>query len=557
MASGHLAQLFVEFFKANPSQVLTNLVFLFITPVQDVVLPHFYGKIMDAIRLKKDVVKPISHALGLLVAIQVVALIGDYHDSKLFPAIQSFIRESIVARVLENYETQHTELEMGEVITKIVKVPTTMTDWFERMKSYIIPYFIVFIMAVIYFTYHDVQMGVALAIVLLAFSSVLLVSPFTCSDISQKSDQCFNDIHEKIDDVFRNLFSIYGANHQAHELKKLRELMAEFGRRHQETISCVLKFKVWVTPLVIGFMVFFVYRSYILITSRRMKPSTFVPMFIILLYILNAMIILNDLMRDIVVEWGIIESSSDIIARIPQKVQRVEGRPHIPPQEGIGMAGITFTYPGSEQPTLPPPGVSLHIAKGERAVIVGDIGSGKSTIIKLLLKYHIPDAGYIYLNGVDYRDIPVWELRRHIGYVPQHPILFNRSILENILYGNEGRYGRKDVEALLDAFGLSQEFARAENGLNTVIGKNGSKLSGGQRQLVWCLRVIMSDPEIIVLDEPTASIDEKTKEALHRMLEHLMKGKTVIMITHDPFLVDIATRKIVMHQGAIATSART
>jgi ABC-type bacteriocin/lantibiotic exporter with double-glycine peptidase domain len=118
------------------------------------------------------------------------------------------------------------------------------------------------------------------------------------------------------------------------------------------------------------------------------------------------------------------------------------------------------------------------------------------------------------------------------------------------MYGNTS-YSRKDVENILEQFDIKQDFMKFDSGLDTIIGKNGSKISGGQRQLVWCLRVLLSNPDIIILDEPTASIDEKTKDILHRMLNTMMKNKTVIMVTHDDYLMKLATRTIYMRQGVI------
>ena len=548
MGSAHLVDLFWQFYQDNPNLVITNLVFLFIIPASDILLPHLYGKVMDAMRKNTNVFTPFLYVIIVLAVVHILFLISDYHDSKFMPKLQCYIREKIVDRILENYEQQHTELELGNIITKIVKLPLVMVEWFERMKNYVIPYVIVFIVATLYFLYNDIQLGVALFIVLLVFTLLIIMSPFTCSKVSYDRDKCFNEIHENIDDLLRNLFSVYGSNQKTEELRRLAKFTDIHNSLYEDTIKCVLKLKFWVTPLVIVYLIFFIYRCYGLIHMKRMDPSKFVAIFIILLYVLNSMVVLNDQINDIIIEWGIIESSSDIIVKMPKKITTNNNLPF--PPSGIGLSHVSFSYPGNNRHTLND--ISLHIGEGERVCITGDIGSGKSTIIKLLLKYNIPDSGTIYWNGRNYNEITIEELRSKIGYVPQHPVLFNRSIIDNILYGNN-TYTRSDVEAILKAFNIQAEFEKFENGLDTVIGKNGSKLSGGQRQLVWCLRVLLSNPEIIILDEPTASIDEKTKAILHNMLDILMKGKTVIMVTHDPFLVKIATRTIDMKNGVTNT----
>jgi ABC-type multidrug transport system fused ATPase/permease subunit len=193
--------------------------------------------------------------------------------------------------------------------------------------------------------------------------------------------------------------------------------------------------------------------------------------------------------------------------------------------------------------------LSIHFEIGDRVAIVGDIGSGKSTIMKLLLKYYEPQQGFVYLHGRPYYQITNKELRQKIGYVPQVPILFNRSVLENIKYGTN--VSRETVMDFLVKHDLLKEFSNLEYGIDTKIGKNGSILSGGQRQLVWCIRVFLSNPEVLILDEPTASVDVKTKDLLISILEKLMQDRVVIMITHDEYLMSKASRVVEVKAGKI------
>ena len=551
MGSSHLMHLFLDFIKEHPSTIFANIIFILVIPVSDVLLPHLYGKIMDAMRLNKDLFSPFLHVVILMVIVQTLFLISDYHDSKLIPYLQHYIREKIVNKILENYEEQHTELELGNIISKIIKVPAVMVEWFQKMKNFVIPYVIVFIVATVYFLYTDIQLGIALFIVLLLFTTMIVMSPFTCSKVSFDRDTCSNDIHENIDDILRNLFSVYGSNQKEAEIQRLSSISDKYNNLYAGTIKCVLKFKFWLTPLLVMYLIFFVYRCHNLITNNQMKSSTFVSIFIILLYVLGTMTVLSDQINDIIIELGMISASSDIIDTIPKKIPLNDNLFPIP-QSGIGLSNVFFSFPNSNTKILSD--FSLHIKDGEKLCITGEIGSGKSTLIKLLLKYQIQDSGTIYWNGRNYKDISITELRSKIGYVPQQPVLFNRSIIDNIMYGNT-EYKRKDVENILEHFDIKQDFMNFDNGLDTIIGKNGSKLSGGQRQLVWSLRVLLSNPDIIILDEPTASIDEKTKDILHRMLNTMMKNKTVIMVTHDEYLMKLATRTIYMQRGVITHSS--
>jgi ABC-type multidrug transport system fused ATPase/permease subunit len=457
-----------------------------------------------------------------------------------------------VKRILENYQQEHAELELGEINTKLAKLPIVMLSWFERVKNYIIPYMLVFLFAICYFLYQDIWLGLGLFTIIAIFSMFMIGSPVSCLDISVARDKCFNKIHETVDDVLRNLFSVFGSSQEEAEMANLKSVFSEYNVLYRKTIECVSKLKFWITPLIISYLIFFAYRCYALVHSKKMNSASFVPLFIILLYILGSMKMINEEMRDITIEWGIIEGSSDILESKPVKIPIASNNISIP-HEGIGFANVSFTYPGTHRRILDD--ITLHINDGERVCIVGDIGSGKSTIIKLLMKYHINDTGVIYYQGKNYNDVNVKYVRKHLGYVPQQPTLFNRSIIDNILYGNN-THTKNDVIEYLKSLGIHDEFQKLDKGYDTIIGKNGSKLSGGQRQLVWCLRVLLKNPDVIILDEPTASVDEKTKNILYRLLNDIMKDKTTIMISHDPYLVNISSRVIHMKHGKIIKDHR-
>jgi ABC-type bacteriocin/lantibiotic exporter with double-glycine peptidase domain len=307
-------------------------------------------------------------------------------------------------------------------------------------------------------------------------------------------------------------------------------------------------------PIIIGFLLFFVLRCYKNITVGKMPPSKLVPLFMILFYILGSMMTLTDQIKELIFEIGSlsnVEGIKPILNKTDFKCNAAS--PYKFPSTSIGQRGIlfdnvTYIYPNAIQPILKD--VNLFIRGGEKIGIVGDIGSGKSTLLKLLLKLKKPTCGDIYVNGHPYKNIKIKDIRSFIGYVPQQPILFNRSVVDNIKYGNP-HITNEHVESIINNLGLQEEFSQLEKGIHTKIGKNGTKISGGQRQLVWCIRVLLSNPEILILDEPTASLDTKTKKLMISLLDRLMQNRTVIMVTHDPDLVKYADRLIVVQKGSI------
>jgi ABC-type multidrug transport system fused ATPase/permease subunit len=189
--------------------------------------------------------------------------------------------------------------------------------------------------------------------------------------------------------------------------------------------------------------------------------------------------------------------------------------------------------------------LTLSINLGEVTIIEGENGSGKSTLIQLLLKYHRPQCGEIFINGIPYSSLSHDNIRKHVAFIPQTVILLNRTIYENIVYGLSSPPSKKEVEDLMEQQKLGGFLASLPNGLDSEVGMYGSYLSGGQRQIVWILKTMLMDPYIVIMDEPTASIDQENKHIIVRLIDTMLKNhtkdgkkRTAIMITHDPVFKD-------------------
>jgi ATP-binding cassette, subfamily B, bacterial len=213
----------------------------------------------------------------------------------------------------------------------------------------------------------------------------------------------------------------------------------------------------------------------------------------------------------------------------------------------VEVRGVTFAYRGRD-PVLRD--FSLHIAPGETVAVVGPTGSGKSTLVKLLLRLYELDAGEILVDGTDIRTIRLGDLRRSIGLVSQEVFLFSGTVRENIAYGSFGATPEQVERATRLA--EAHEFVEAlPQGYETIVGERGQKLSGGQRQRIAIARAILKDPPILVLDEATSAVDNETEAAIQRSLDHVSRDRTTIAIAHRLSTVRNAHRIYVMDHGRI------
>lgn len=197
--------------------------------------------------------------------------------------------------------------------------------------------------------------------------------------------------------------------------------------------------------------------------------------------------------------------------------------------------------------------MSFTAEKGEMIGLVGKSGAGKSTTINLVARFYEPDAGSIEIDGKDYKEIALQDLRRQIGIVLQEPFLFNGTIAENIGYGKPGA-GFEEIVAASKAANAHDFILGKQDGYDTMVGERGAKLSGGERQRVSIARAILHNPRILILDEATSSVDVETEKQIQEAIGHLVKGRTTFAIAHRLSTLRNADRLIVLDKGEIVES---
>jgi ATP-binding cassette subfamily C protein LapB len=239
----------------------------------------------------------------------------------------------------------------------------------------------------------------------------------------------------------------------------------------------------------------------------------------------------------------------DRVMRLPVERPRDRKFLHRPSIAGnFALRGVEFAYPGTHRAVLQ--NVNLQIAAGEKVAIVGRIGSGKSTLVKLMIGFFEPARGTILADETDMRQIDPADLRRSVGYMGQDTSLLSGTVRGNIVMG---RPQATDAEVLRAAelAGVHDFMRRHPAGYDAPVGERGEGLSGGQRQAVALARTLLMDTPVLILDEPTNAMDAGTEEKVLRNLEAFARDKTLVIVTHKPALLRLVTRVIVMDQGQV------
>jgi len=218
-------------------------------------------------------------------------------------------------------------------------------------------------------------------------------------------------------------------------------------------------------------------------------------------------------------------------------------------QSEIVFDGVSFAYGNFDnKKTLD--NIQLKIAKGKMVALVGQSGAGKTTMVDLLARFYDPTDGAILIDGTDIRQFSLHQLRRLFGVVSQESILFNDTVLNNIIFGAEG-ITREQVMAAAKIANAHDFISQLENGYDTYIGDRGSKLSGGERQRLTIARAVLKNPPILILDEATSSLDSNSEKLVQDALTKLMKGRTTIVIAHRLSTIQFADEIVVMQEGRI------
>lgn len=238
----------------------------------------------------------------------------------------------------------------------------------------------------------------------------------------------------------------------------------------------------------------------------------------------------------------------------PIEVQDDPQAVELPPIRGeVRFENVSFHYsdedPGEEgQPVLEE--INLHVPPGQTVALVGETGAGKTTLVKIIARFHDPTEGRVLIDGYDLRRVTQSSLRRQMGIVLQDPFLFSGTVAENI------RFGRLDasdaeVQAAAMAVGAHDFVSRLRAGYNTPVEEGGATLSVGQRQLISFARALLADPRILILDEATSSVDTQTERVIQQALARLLKSRTAFVIAHRLSTVVHADRIVVIHHGRL------
>lgn len=352
-------------------------------------------------------------------------------------------------------------------------------------------------------------------------------------------------------DSLTNILAIKAGGQEKHEQKLFRQKANTVRDNGQAVMWMVQKKEFMLTPLQAVAGITAIAISVMSVIWWQQPVGTVVLVLYLSRDILRRVWDFNNVMRQVNRVFGDAYDMTEVF-EAAQEVDDVEDAAQLKVKDGsIKFSGVSFKHADSRGETDLFSNLNLDIAGGERVGLVGPSGGGKTTITKLILRFMDIESGQILIDGQDIAKVSQQDLRGHIAYVPQEPLLFHRSLLENIRYGRPDATMEEVVAAAKSAH--AHEFiAGLKDGYETKVGERGVKLSGGQRQRVVIARAMLKDAPILVLDEATSALDSGSEVLIQKALWELMKGRTALVIAHRLSTVQRMDRIVVLDEGEIA-----
>jgi len=527
----NLDKLITDFLKINKGYLIGYIIFMIAYPLSNVILPKYFGNILEDMKENK---KPKLYiAVILLIIVNIMYLILNKMDSIFIPKLQSYIRVSIVKVVLEHYKNNFQEQEIGSLISKIVKLPIVLRNLFTDIRNLVVPLIFILSFLVIQFTIIDVRIG---AITLIGIISVIIIlTPIAkkCLKVSIHADGESDNSLEDISELFDNLLDIYAMDTIEEEIKKLEDRQKNNESRYKKTFKHTNKLQLVLNTASITLFIAVILYSYKLYQKKEISMSDMVNVSVTGMNVIGRIGAISSSFADIMFNMGTYNLMKKYVKDM--NITGTKNKNFKISKGSVKFENVGIKYGNKEVIK----NFNLEIKPKEIISIVGKIGSGKSSLIKSLLKL-TPYSGKIYVDGQDIAELGVETIRSQILFIRQNPLPFNRSLYENIAYGNKN-VNKQQIIDLFEKYNLNIYF---NHNLDDDVGKKGGKLSGGQRQMIFLLRVLLSDKPIIILDEPTSSLDENSTKYIINIMNDIIKSKTVIIITHNEKVGQLSDRTV-------------
>ncbi len=531
------------------------LINIFILFIETIAVSHYLSAIFTGLTKHTTITKPILIFICLFTFMKFGYSLRNHIYDLIVPAFDEFLKVNLYNNIIERYKIDFKELNLGYILFNFQHIPNTFNKLvIESLQEYI-PNSIAVFICILYLIYINPLIGFVAFLGISLITLVMFMRIKESVALSTKEHEISQQGNVFIQDKLTNLSNIYTSGTTDNEKKEHIDLenkvkKTTFDSYDNNTITTV--YIELISILTVMILFFLLRRGYI---NGSLKAQDAIMIILIMTFVTGYLTKISSNFIGLVDILGYIEQSNKFLDEIKKPENNEQNTPNTPKQyfnnsgdlspfKGpIEFKSLNFHYTNkfasdvnrtndNDEHTELFNDLNLYINPGSKIAIYGKSGAGKTTLIRILLGFFKDNvSGQVLISGTDIKDINVDTIRDNIAVVNQGTKLFDKSIFENIIYGHEENNNREQIISIINNLGI-RIFDSLENGLDTNVGVNGDKLSGGQKQMISILRALLKGSPILLFDEPTSAMDKDTKAIILGVIRSL-KDKTIIIITHD------------------------
>lgn len=480
----------------------------------------------------------------------------------IFLAISHYLSYWLAVRVTSNIQSKiintlmtvsigyYSNVKTGDLVEK-VSYNTLLTQELIQNATKLLDYFASFLVLIILLVIFSLKLTIVTIVLAAIIAFALSLHIKKLSKIGQKhvesSREFTSTMHETISGI-EVIKSFTKENAQSEKLAGKIEKTAKYRLQYMYSEYMVHILTEALGIIAIGLLFL------IAVTSSKMDYRLMLTQLLPFIYILARMLplikLINHARGAIAVRWPAFKSVHDLMSLDNKPLIKDGIIPYTGLKHGIEFKSVNFSYNTGEKEALKD--VSFNIRKGKTTALVGKSGAGKSTAINLLLRFYDTQDGSILIDGKPIGSFVIESYRKNIGIVSQDTFIFNDTVKNNIAFGAlDSPDDSTIIEAAMRA-GADEFIKELPNGYNSMLGERGVRLSGGQRQRISIARAILKNPEILILDEATSSLDTETEQLIHKAITELSRNRTVVIIAHRLSTIKNADQIIVLKDGRVS-----
>jgi len=539
-----------KYIKKNSIILFLILVTSLFVLVKGILFPKYLGQLLPAIyNNSQDTQTLMIYTVGIYLLFLIGIAIHEYFKILLKKRTQPYYINFFSQHILDNLEQEFIQTPESTLYNNIISFSDREDYFYDNIIKGLLPHIVILIGINVFIYYYDISSGFIFTITIIIYSVIFyyLQKRFIIKSTNMTHER--DGIIKYSEDLNKNIDSILSLDKVDNEKENITIICENYGKTLWEVMS--MSFNTTYFSLSIFSIACFIilYRFYLLWKKKQCSSETLITYIGVIFFFLNGELPkcterIQSLAQHSGQKLNYLNKINEYLHNSISNKQSIKNNKPTNCLECIlTFQNLNYTYRNGKNVFH---NFNLKIYKGDIISLVGYNGSGKSTLLKLLFGIYRVDDGNIYYNKDNINIVDIRNWRKYIHYCPQYPKLFNRTVEDNINYGN---LDNKKLLELMEQLQLTDIILPLHN---RQVGNGGEKLSGGQRQIITIFRLVANYKPIVLLDEPTSALDTKSKKIVYKMLDYLKKkNTTILLVTHDQELMKKCNRSISLSNGKI------